>query len=108
MQAVLLKRKSELEKELASVHPTNFSNVDTSSVSIGTVVTLLNLDTDKQASYTILGAWDSQPEKNIFSYLSEVGKGLLGAKENETRDVRDLQTEEVHPMRILSISAYQL
>lgn len=28
--------------------------------------------------YTILGAWDTNPEKHIVSYLSQVGKELTG------------------------------
>ena len=38
MQAVLMRRKSQLEKELVHVQATDFSNADTSAVNIGTVV----------------------------------------------------------------------
>lgn len=76
-QAVLARRKAELERALANARGTNFENPDTSVVSIGTTVTLTHAD-GHQESYSILGAWDSAPEKGIISYKAALGQLLLG------------------------------
>ncbi len=80
MQAVLMRRKSELEKELGDARGTDYADADDSSVSIGTVVTLEPKEDGNEVTYTILGAWDSDPENQVVAYLSVVGQTLLGKK----------------------------
>jgi transcription elongation factor GreA len=80
MQAVLMRRKSELEQMLHRARGTNFSNADTSQVSIGTIVTLREVDSGQEESYTVLGAWDGDPERHIISYQTAIGQSLLGKK----------------------------
>jgi transcription elongation factor GreA len=83
MQAVLMRRKAELEVMLAQARGTSFENPDTSQVSIGTVVTLRDVASDKQETYTILGAWDGDPERSIISYQTAIGQALLGRRVGE-------------------------
>ncbi|MCP5536652.1 MAG: GreA/GreB family elongation factor [Akkermansiaceae bacterium] len=106
MQAVLMRRKSQLEKELAHVQATDFSGADTSSVNIGTIVHLED-DAGQPVSYTILGAWDSVAEENIVSYLSEIGMTLMGAKPGDRMEVRDMETEKYRYLTLKSIEAYK-
>ena len=80
MQKVLMRRKDELETQLVRARGTDFSNVRTDVVSIGTVVRAADLQTNEHESFTILGAWDSDPEKGIVSYLSPVAQSLLNRK----------------------------
>ena len=80
MQSVLMRRKSELEAALHSARGTSFENPDTSQVSIGTVVTLREPDSGKEETYTVLGAWDSDPDRGIISYQTAIGQTLLGHK----------------------------
>ena len=84
MQSVLMRRKTELEQMLHNARGTSFENVDTSRVSIGTIVTLRNVETGKEETYTILGAWDGDPDHNIISYQTAIGQALLGHKAGET------------------------
>jgi len=83
MQAVLMRRKAELEQALHNARGTAFENPDTSRVSIGTIVTLRDSDSGKEETYTILGAWDGDPERNIISYQTAIGQALLGHKSGE-------------------------
>lgn len=101
MQAVLMRRKSDLEKDLNNVRGSNFDDVDASIVNVGTVVTLDN--GGEEVSYTLLGAWDSIPEKNILSYLSEIGVALMGHKIGDEVSIRDLETEKMSTMTIKKI-----
>jgi transcription elongation factor GreA len=80
MQAVLMRRKSELEQMLHRARGTDFSNADTSQVSIGTIVTLREVYSGQEESYTVLGAWDGDPERHIISYQTAIGQSLLGKK----------------------------
>ncbi|CAN5767412.1 hypothetical protein BH20VER1_BH20VER1_29590 [soil metagenome] len=83
MQAVLMRRKAELEVMLVRARGTNFENPDTSQVSIGTIVTLREVSSGKQEVYTILGAWDGNPELGIISYQTAIGQVLLSHKKGE-------------------------
>jgi transcription elongation GreA/GreB family factor len=83
MQSVLMRRKAELEQMLHNARGTSFENVDTSRVSIGTIVTLRNAETNKEETYTILGAWDGDPDRHIISYQTAMGQALLGHEKAE-------------------------
>ena len=41
---------------------------------------LKDLGSGEHVQYTILGAWDSDPENNILSYLTPLGQSILGKK----------------------------
>ena len=80
MQKVLMRRKDELESQLVRARGTDFSNPRTDVVSIGTVAHATDLATHQCEAFSILGAWDSDPEKGIVSYLSPVAQSLLNRK----------------------------
>jgi transcription elongation factor GreA len=103
MQAVLMRRKTELEDALHNARGTSFENADTSRVSIGTIVTVRDKDSKKQETFTILGAWDGNPERNIISYQTAIGQALLGHKAGE---VVTLNTDQgTGEFEIISIEA---
>lgn len=106
MQAVLMRRKSELEREIERARGTDFAGTDTSVVNIGTVVTLVD-EHGAESKVAVLGAWDSDPERNIVSYLSELGAALLGAKPGASVEVRDAHTEQLRHLTVKSIAAHQ-
>lgn len=101
MQAVLMRRKSELEAALHNARGTAFESPDTSQVSIGTIVTLRDSDSGKEEIYTVLGAWDGDPERGIISYQTAIGQALLGHKIGEVVTLTD--HEETRRFVILSI-----
>lgn len=106
MQAVLARRRSQLEKELVHVQATDFSGADTATVNIGTIAHLKD-DAGNAVQYTILGAWDSIAEENVVSYLSEIGMTLMDAKPGDRMEVRDMETEKYRNLTLESISAYK-
>jgi len=79
----LIHKYFKLEQALHNARGTAFENPDTSRVSIGTIVTLRDSDSGKEETYTILGAWDGDPERNIISYQTAIGQALLGHKSGE-------------------------
>ncbi len=83
MQAVLMRRKAELESALDRARGTAFESPDLSQVSIGTVVTLRETTSGREETYTILGAWDGDPDRAIISYQTAIGQALLGHRLGE-------------------------
>src|SRR5881392_4186197 len=84
MQSVLMRRKAELEHMLHNARGTSFENPDTSRVSIGTIVTVRNAETNSEETYTVLGAWDGDPDRHIISYQTAIGQALLGREVGQT------------------------
>jgi transcription elongation GreA/GreB family factor len=80
MQKILMRRKDELEAQLARARGTDFSNAKIETVGIGTVVQATDLGANQPETFTILGAWDSEPDKGVISYLSPVAQSLLNRK----------------------------
>ena len=74
-------------------------------MNIGTVVVLADED-GKEQTITVLGAWDSNPDKKEVSYMSDVGKALMGLSVGDGAKVRDIETEQMRTLTIKSISAY--
>jgi len=83
MQKILMRRKSELETMLVRARGMDFSNAKTDQVNIGTRVHVTDLETKHEETFTILGAWDSDPEKGVISYLTPIGQALLNRKPGE-------------------------
>ena len=103
-QAVLNRQKSELEQMLNNARGTNFENVETTLVSIGTIVTLEPTAGGSPETYSILGAWDGAPEKGWVSYQAAIGRALLGKKIGE---IVELPADKgIHSVIIKSISAF--
>src|SRR6266496_572900 len=83
MQKILMRRKSELEAQLVRARGTDFANVKTDAVGLGTRVTVTDLVANHPEMFAILGAWDSDPEKGVVSYLTPLAQALLNKKVGE-------------------------
>ena len=82
-QAVLMAQKAQLERDLARARITDFADATTDQVSVGTVVDLRDVANGKAVRYTVLGAWDSDPDAHIIAYKTPLGQALLGRKVGE-------------------------
>ena len=104
-QRVLMKRKADWEHDLKLAKATDFSTATADSVSIGTVVTIEPEQGGTPITYTILGAWDSDPDKHILAYLSDRGQLLL---EKKVGDEVGLPTDTggTDTFRIVDIKPY--
>ncbi|MCU0778470.1 MAG: GreA/GreB family elongation factor [Akkermansiaceae bacterium] len=105
LQRYLGHRKNELEKDIARARGTDFKGSDASKVNIGTIVTLID-SSGAEVEMTVLGAWDSDPEKKLVSYLSEVGKALVGREPGESVQVRDETSETMQTLTIKAIRPF--
>lgn len=105
LQKVLMRRKSELEKDIARARGTDFKGSDASKVNAGTVITFTD-ESGKEVIMTVLGAWDSHPDTKVVSYLSEVGKSLMERTVGDEVKVRDSVTEALQTLTIRSIKPF--
>ena len=80
MQKVLLRQKDELEAALTRARGQDFLNVKTDVVAPGTIVQVTDLQSGQPETFTILGAWDSDPDKGVISYLTPVAQALINHK----------------------------
>jgi transcription elongation GreA/GreB family factor len=105
MQKLLMKRKTELEAALVIARGTDFANPRTDVAGIGTIVRTTDLETKQTEQFTILGAWDSDPDKGVVSYLSPIAQAMLNHKVGDEVevDVRSLR----HHHHIDFIGAYK-
>jgi transcription elongation GreA/GreB family factor len=106
MQKILMRRKSELESQMIRARGTDFTLAKTDAVSIGSVVRLTDLEAGMAEEFTILGAWDSDPEKGVISYLSPVAQSLLNHKVGEQVEFEIQGVRHHH--RIDAIECYKL
>jgi len=102
-QQVLMAQKKQLERELTRARVTDFKDSSTSQVGIGCVVEV-KTDAGLTQRYTILGAWDSDPEKNVISYKTPLGLALLAKKPGERVTVKTGTSEDNYT--ISSIARY--
>ena len=71
-------RAGKLDQDLRRVRQIDPSNVDGSEIIIGAKISFHG--DDGEATYTILGPWESDPENHILSSESDLAKKLLGKK----------------------------
>jgi transcription elongation GreA/GreB family factor len=83
MQKILMRQKAALETELVRARGTDFANPRTDVVGMGTIVRAIDIESNQTEHFTILGAWDSDPDKGLVSYLSPVAQSLLNKKVGE-------------------------
>ncbi|MEE2777934.1 MAG: GreA/GreB family elongation factor [Acidobacteriota bacterium] len=95
---LLTSRAEALATELARVRAVDLARVDCSQVRVGTCVSVRAGD-GQTRDITLLGPWESDPDRDVLSYLSEVGQALLGAGPGASVDLRDGSVEvvEIHP-----------
>jgi transcription elongation GreA/GreB family factor len=105
MQKLLMRRKAELEVDLVRSRGTDFQNVKTDMVGIGTRVTVTEVNSQHVEHFTILGAWDSDPAKGVISYLTPIAKALLNRKVGEEVELES--DGALKRYRIDAIEAFQ-
>ena len=87
-QEKLENRILQLEYQLSKAQIVEAHDVDTSVVSLGTTVTIEDLDLKKTFIYTLVGTEEADIKENRISAASPVGKALMGKRDGEEAMVR--------------------
>ena len=68
----------ELKDKLSRAEVIDCLQVSTKKIVFGTVVQLLDLDTDEEVRYQLLGPEEADVKKGSISVLSPIGRSMLG------------------------------
>jgi transcription elongation factor GreA len=102
-QQVLMAQKALLERDLGRARITDFKDIAADQVGVGSAVEVRD-QAGAVLRYTILGAWDGDPENHIISYKTPLGASLLTRKAGDTVKVKTGATEETYT--VVSIARY--
>ena len=86
-QAMLEHKIAQLEERLLDARVINTGEIDTSVVSIGSVVRLRDVDAKATVEYHIVGSAEANPAERKLANDSPVGRAILGKKKGETVEV---------------------
>lgn len=82
-QAFIESRINELSLMLANAQVIDPKELPHDKVSFGSSVKILNLDTDREFTYTLVGSIESNPSKGLISSSSPIAKALMGKKSGD-------------------------
>ncbi len=80
---LLTAQRAQLEKDIRIAEIFDFNTTPVDKVGIGSIVTLKNENGELHVC-TILGAWDSDTEKKIYSYQTPLAQALMDKKAGDT------------------------
>jgi transcription elongation factor GreA len=103
-QMMLEHRIAQLEERLANAQVIDVKGVDTSVVSIGSVVRLRDVDAKETTEYFIVGSAEANPAERKLSNESPVGRAIMGRKKGETVEVATPRGSKVK-YKIMEIKA---
>ena len=83
-QAKTEARIKELEDLIENAVIVDETKLDTSVVSLGSVVTVYDVEEDEEIKYSIVGSNEANPMEHKISDQSPIGKALMGAKTGDT------------------------
>ena len=103
-QAMLEHKIAQLEERLLSARVIDTDDVDTSVVSVGSVVRLRDIDAKQTVEYHIVGSAEANPAEHRLSNESPVGKAIIGRKKGETVEVQTPRGTKIK-FKIMEIKA---
>jgi transcription elongation factor GreA len=86
-QQHLMRRQAELSDILSCAIVIDPSKSNHAKVSFGSTVTLIDVDTDEEYTYTIVGTPESNVDKGLISYNSPLAKAILGKEVGDEVEV---------------------
>ena len=84
-------RIKDIEAKLSSANIIDVTKLKSPSgplkVVFGSTVTVLDVDTDKEITYRIVGEDEADIDSNLISYKTPIAKGLLGKVEDDEIEI---------------------
>lgn len=93
----------ELKDKLSRAEVIDCSEVSCNRAVFGTVVTMLDLDTDIEVTYQLLGPEESDVKNGSISIMSPLGRSILGKEVGD--EVKVITPGGVREFEIISIAA---
>ncbi len=105
-QAKTEARIKELEDLVANAQIVDETKIDTGIVSLGSAVTVYDVEEDEEIVYNIVGSNEVNPVERKISDQSPIGKALMGAKAGDNITVELPGGETIH-MQIKDVTRSQ-
>ncbi len=106
-QRMIDSRLHELTDIISIAQIVDPSQLQHSRISFGSTVVLLDVDSDIEVTYTIVGGIESNPDQGLISFNSPLSKQLLGKEEGDELKarlpggVKEFEVLEVKYMEII-------
>jgi len=101
-QANITQKIAELEDLITRVIIIDPAALAHNKISFGSSVVLIDLDTDKEIHYTIVGSQETSPENGLISFNSPLAKQLVGKEEGDEvkaklpAGIKEFEVEKVY------------
>ena len=86
-QSFIEGRISELENKISRAEVIDISSLDNSRIAFGATVQITDLSNDKIHTFTIVGADESDIEKNLISISAPLGRAMINKTLNDVIEV---------------------
>ena len=86
-QSFIEGRISELENKISRAEVIDISSLDDSKITFGATVKITDLSSDETHIYTIVGADESDIEKNLISISAPLGRAMINKTINDVIEV---------------------
>jgi len=97
-QSFIQGRIQELENNLVNSKVIDLENLSDEKVVFGSIVTIVDTETDEQTTYQLVGPLESDIQQNKISVTSPIGKGLIGKEVGD-----EVRVKTPRGMRIFEI-----
>ena len=101
-EAKIESRIHELEEMIAVAHVIDESEIDHTRVSVGSIVEVKNIETQKAKTYHIVGSYEADPVAGKISDHSAIGAGLLGTQAGDKVSV-ELPNGKTARLEVLNV-----
>lgn len=86
-QSFIEGRVAELEDKLARADVIDITRLDGASVKFGATVTLIDVESEKESTYKIVGEDEADVSKGMVSVTSPIARALIGKEEGDEAEV---------------------
>ena len=87
-QGMIEGRIAEIQGKLASAEVINTSEIKSDRIVFGAVVTALDMDTDEEVTYQIVGVDEADVKKGMISIMSPIARAMIGKKSGDVVTVQ--------------------
>jgi transcription elongation factor GreA len=93
-QAMIEGRIAEVQSQLAGAEIVDVSQIKSDRIVFGATVVLLDVDSEEESTYQIVGVDEADVKAGKISILSPIARSLIGKKAGETAQVRSPKADK--------------